>query len=111
MHHTTTIPRYHHVERERGRHRQLVVGGILGLIIGVLAFAIVESTAGIVGAALSDRTATSEPAVAYPARELEPEWRWERKALDFDHMYRQKQAPQLDWIREGASTSRRRSSQ
>jgi hypothetical protein len=36
----------------------------------------------------------------YPARELPQEWREWKMGVDVDHMYRQKQSPRLDWIRE-----------
>jgi hypothetical protein len=32
-------------------------------------------------------TSAAEPSVTWPSRELPREWRWERKAVSFDHMY------------------------
>ena len=32
-------------------------------------------------------SSATEPAVTWPERELPREWRWERKAVSFDHMY------------------------
>ena len=98
--HSIAIPRHRPAERERGRHHHLFVGAILCLILGALSFEIVATTVSIVRSAASEETAAAAPRVADPARELPREWRLERKAVDFEHMYRQKQSPQLDWIRE-----------
>jgi hypothetical protein len=98
--HSIAIPRHRPAERERGRHHHLFVGAILCLILGALSFGIVATTVSIVRSAASEEAAAAAPRVAYPARELPREWRLERKAVDFEHMYRQKQSPQLDWIRE-----------
>jgi hypothetical protein len=87
--------------REWGRRHQLLLGALLGLVIGALGVAIVATTADVVRAALANETAASDAVAAYPVRELPREWRWERKAVEFDHMYRQKQSPRVDWIREG----------
>ena len=98
----------HHrpAERERGRRHYVLVGAVLGLMIGALGFAIVESAVPLVRAALTTETAVVGSLAELPGRELPREWRWEREAVDFDHMYRQKESPRLDWIRENGARYR-----
>jgi hypothetical protein len=90
----------------RGRVHHLLLGALLGIVIGALGFAIAVSTVDVVRAALASQTAAdaalaAPPVVEYPARELPPEWRTWKMGVEVDHMYRQKQSPKLDWIREG----------
>ena len=69
------------------------------LIAVALGFAVVAGT--VVRAAISAESTITEPLPEYPARELAPEWRWERKPVEFEHMYRQKASTRVDWIRQG----------
>ena len=89
-----------HAVRDRGGRHRFLVGSILGVLIGVLAFAIVQSTVDIVRAALPSVTAVAATPMEFPARELPREWQWKPKGVEFEHMYRQHATPRLDWIRE-----------
>ena len=78
----------------------------MGVVIGALGFAIVVSTIDVVRASAAIEPAVADASAAlsvreYPARELPQEWREWKMGVDVDHMYRQKQSPRLDWIREG----------
>jgi len=99
------FPQHRPAGRELGRARYLAFGALMGLIIGVFGFAVVASTVDLVQAALSSQTsaAVAEPLIEYPARELPREWRWERKPVAVEHMYRQQASPRLDWIRNGGA--------
>jgi hypothetical protein len=67
----------------------------------LLGAAIAASTFDIVSRAIPEQTAALDTEVAFPARELPPEWQWHPPGVAVEHMYR-KQAPQrLDWIRRG----------
>jgi hypothetical protein len=90
----------------RGRRHPLLLGVFFALVIGALGFAIAVSTVGVVRAALASQAAADAasaalPVVEYPARELPKEWSTWEMGVEVDHMYRQKQSPKLDWIREG----------
>ena len=91
--------------RVPGRAHHLLLGGLLGMLIGALGFAIAVSTVDVIRAALPGETAAvasaAHPVPEYPARALPREWREWNIGVDVDHMYRQQQAPKLDWIREG----------
>ena len=76
------------------------------MVSGALGFAIAVSTVDVVQAALASQTAAAvasaaSPVREYPVPELPREWREWKIGVDVDHMYRQKQSPRLDWIREG----------
>jgi hypothetical protein len=103
MSESIAIPHHRLAGRERGRAHHLLLGALLGMIIGALGFAIVASTVDVVGAALAEKTATAVSLVEFPARELPPEWRWEPKGVEVEHMYRQHAPARLDWIREGGA--------
>ena len=75
----------------------------LGLIIAALGCAIVGTAVDIVRGTIGEYRAITEPLVEYPARELSPEWRWKRRTVELDHMYRQKASPGIDWIRRGGA--------
>jgi len=97
-----TFPQPRSAAPALGRAWALALGVLIGLIAGVLGFALVESTVGAVRVALSVETpAVAEATVEYPARELPREWRWERKPVEYEHMYRKQESPRLDWIRDG----------
>jgi hypothetical protein len=89
-----------HAGHETRGHSRLLVGGMVGLIVGVLGFAIVESSIGIVRSMLPTQEATEDFLANLPGREFPREWRMDRKAVNFDHIYGQKEGPGLDWIRE-----------
>ncbi len=98
-----TIPFHHTAGRERGRGHYLFLRAVVVVIAGALGLAIAMSTLDLGRAALAEETATAAPLAAFPDRELPPEWRWERKPVEFDHMYRQVAPPRLDWIRNGGA--------
>ena len=75
----------------------------LALIIAALGFAIAGAAFDVVRDTIGEHRAITEPLVEYPARELSPEWRWKRKTVELDHMYRQKASPGIDWIRRGGA--------
>jgi hypothetical protein len=100
MSQSIAIPRHRPAEREHGRHHHLFVGAILCLILGALGFGIVATTVAIVRSAASEEVVAAETLATYLPRELPREWRFERKTVEYEHMYRQKQSPRLDWIRE-----------
>ena len=101
MSESITIPHHRPARRDGVRAHYLFVSALLALIIGGLGYAIVASTVDAVRAGISDANAIAEPVVEYPARELPAEWRWEPKGVEFEHMYRQKASPRIDWIRQG----------
>lgn len=73
---------------------------------GVLALAAAAALALGALLLLAESPSAAEASVrelpAFPEAELPPEWRWERKAVDFDHMYRPPGGPErMDWIRTG----------
>jgi hypothetical protein len=103
MSESIAIPHQRLARRERGRAHHLLLGGLLGMIIGALGFAIIASTVDVVGAALAEKTPTAVSPVEFPARELPPEWRWKPKGVPVEHMYRQYPSARLDWIREGGA--------
>lgn len=85
------------VERKYGqRPRWAAAILLLGLVFGVF----VSGTGGV-RFALPAKAATAEPSDEHPARELPREWRWERKSVEFDHMYRNEAPQRLGWIRQG----------
>ena len=53
--------------------------------------------------ALATQTFVEQSITEPTAGELPREWRWERRTVEFDHMYRQQDSPRLDWIRESSS--------
>lgn len=64
-----------------------------GILIGALLATAISSLAGAPSLDLRSLGVqpTSQPAVGdqgWPERELPREWRWERKAVTFDHMFR-----------------------
>ena len=74
------------VERKSGqRPRWVAAIPLLGLIIGVLV-----SGTGSVHSALPAKAA---PFDDHLGRELSREWRWERKPVEFERMYRPTPAP------------------
>jgi len=98
-----SFPHPRSVAHAHGQARALGLGVLLGLIVGVLAFAFVETTIPAVRAALSSKTSTvvAEAPAPDPTHELPREWRWERKPVEYEHMYRKQESPRLDWIRDG----------
>ena len=102
MSHTIAIQQPRHYGQNLARVRYLLLGAFLGLVIGALGFAAVASSVDVVRAAWLERSAAAEQIVSYPPRELPREWRWEPKAVEFEHMYRQQAAPRIDWIRGGS---------
>ena len=98
-----TFPQPRSVTRAHGQARALGLGVLLGLIVGVLALAFAETTFPAVRAALSSMTSTAvaEAPSPDPTHELPREWRWERKPVEYEHMYRKHESPRLDWIRDG----------
>ena len=93
------IPQYRSAGNEWGREHPRFFRACLGLTIGVLGFAIVMSAFDVVRSAQADQTATVEPAADLLAPDLPREWRWQPKGVEFEHMYRHKTSPRLDWIR------------
>ena len=91
--------------RQWEHHRYWLVGIGLWVILATLVLATVETTRNAgngVPASNWHRPAT-ERVESIPAPELPREWRSERKAITFDHMYRQEESPgQIDWV-QGAS--------
>lgn len=100
MSQSLAIPRFRSAETGRVRHRHLWLGAALGALLGALGFAAAESALGVVRAAFAPETAVAENVREFPSRELPREWRWEPQGVRFEHMYRQKGSPRLDWIRE-----------
>ena len=98
-----SIAIHHHrpARRERGRRHPLLLGVLLGLVIGTLGFAIVAATVDVAQTAFANEVAATDAAAAFPVRELPREWRTWNIGVDVDHMYRNKQSPRLDWIRQG----------
>lgn len=85
----------------RRRLPPLLLGGFLGMVIGALGLAIVVSTVDVVRAALAGpAVAAVSPLEEAASHELPREWREWKIGVDVDHMYRQKDSPRLDWIRE-----------
>lgn len=68
---------------------------VLGVALGALLATAVSAVAGDPAldlTRLAPEPAAAEPAAAgpvWPERELPREWRWERKPITFDHMFRQ----------------------
>lgn len=89
--------------RQWVHHRQWLVGVGLWVILATLVLATVETTRNAGGVVPADDTAAMEQAEWIPAPELPRQWRRERKAITFDHMYRQKESPgQIDWVRDAS---------
>jgi hypothetical protein len=82
------------VREHRGFLRTFV-----GAALGILGFAIATTLFDVVQTAVAERTAAAEPVADFPVRELPPEWRWQPKGVEYEHMYRDKTSPRLDWIR------------
>lgn len=68
----------------------LALGLVLGTIFGAVGIVRYVPAAEPEGVASFDER---------PARELPREWRWERKPVDFQHMYRNESPQRLGWIR------------
>ncbi len=69
--------------RERAR-TWLLASGIALLVVAIFAAAILVG-----GAAASEAREVRSALPAFQREELPKEWRWERKAITFDHMFRQ----------------------
>ena len=69
------------------RHRQRLVQFSLGVIIAILTLAIVETTPKVVRAILADETAAATQLEPVSGPALSREWKGERQAITFDHMY------------------------
>jgi hypothetical protein len=93
------IPRHRPAGNERGRGHPRFIRALLGLTIGVLGFAVAASGFDLVRTVVAEQAATLEPVVNHPAPELPPEWRWQPKGVEYEHMYRKKTSPRFDWIR------------
>jgi len=89
----------HHPTARLRRVHPLLAGALLGFVIGALGLAIAVSTVDVVRAALVSDS-VEDQAQPYPNPELPREWREWKQGVDVEHMYRQKQTPRLDWIRE-----------
>lgn len=100
MSHSISIPHPRPTQREHAHRLQLVLGSVLGIVVGAVVFALSQAAIDIVRDATPTQPSVGEPLSEFPRRELPREWRWERKAIQFDHMYRRKESPRLDWIRE-----------
>ena len=84
-------------------HRHWLVGIGLWVILATLVLATVETTRNAGSGVPANNTPATEPAERVPAPELPREWRSERKAITFDHMYRQKESPgQIDWVQDAS---------
>jgi len=97
-----SIAIHHHAQTMRGlasRH-QIVLGTIFGIVVGVVAFAILGPVADIARGALSTRTVAAQPTMEFPPREIPREWQWSPKGVEVEYMYRQYPSQKLDWIQE-----------
>ena len=65
---------------------------VLGSIVTLWAF---DAT----GSATAGRSDAVEAVNDWPARELPPEWQWQPRGVDVEHMYRNPKPQRLDWIR------------
>lgn len=81
------------------REHHVLFRALLGVTLGILGFAIATTLFDVARSAVVERTAIVEPVVDFPVRELPPEWRWQPRGVDYEHMYRIKTSPRLDWIR------------
>lgn len=85
--------------RAWARHHHMLMGIGLALILAAVVLAIAEPTGSAIRGAPADDTAAAEPWVS--AVELPREWRWERDAITFDHMFRRKESPgRSGWVME-----------
>ena len=82
-HHAIPVRRWVH-------HRHSLVGAGLWVILAILGVATVEKTLNALSGVPANNTAATEQAESISAPELPREWRWERKEITFDHMYRHK---------------------
>jgi hypothetical protein len=80
------------------KHRALF-RALLGVSLGVLGFAIATTLFDVVQTAVAERGAVVEAVADFPAPDLPREWRWQPTGVEYEHMYRDKTSPQLDWIR------------
>jgi hypothetical protein len=63
-------------------------GWLLATGIAAAAGAIFAAAIVLGGPAASDAAEVRPDVPQFPKRELPKEWRWERKAISFDHMFR-----------------------
>ena len=103
MSHSITIPHYRPAGRDRGHGHHVAFSVLLAVIIGGLAFAIVELTFDVVRGALAEETATAEPTIEFAAREIPREWQWHPSGVAVEHMHRQHKPDRIDWIRNGGA--------
>jgi hypothetical protein len=110
MSESIAIPRHHHrpAARTRGRIHSLLLGGLLAIIFAALSLAIVASTVEVARSMLAEQAPVAESDVAFPVRELPPEWQWQPQGAAVEHMYqpyapdrleRQRRGAGVDWIR------------
>jgi len=104
-HSTVGNPEHHlHITRDYGRYYHLLAALTLGVVIGVLSFAILASTIDAVRSVLPAETVAIE-GPARPPVPLSPEWRWQgREPVQYEHMFREHGAAdrELDWISDPA---------
>jgi hypothetical protein len=93
-----SLPQPRSAGNARRRHPALF-RALLGVTLGVLGFAIAATFFDVVQTAVAERAAMIEPVAEFPVRELPAEWRWQPKGVEYEHMYRDKTSPRLDWIR------------
>lgn len=103
----TVFHHYVDVGQDWAKHHAALMAALGALVLAIVIVGVTESTISLVQASLA-RPAEIESTVAYPAREFPREWRWERDAISFDHMYREDRAVagEFEWIRNPGRRAR-----
>lgn len=77
------------------------------LFIAVIALGLVSAST-MEGYAIEQPTEDLSQAVFTTTRELPPEWQWQPKGVEYEHMYGGSASrPKLDWIRNGEASFQR----
>ncbi len=98
---TIALHHYMDIGHDWTKHHAVLMAVVAGTTIAIVVVGIAQSAVRLVRSSLAN-PARIESTLAYPARELPREWRWEgRDTVSVDHMYRDKGAVggELDWIR------------
>ena len=99
---TIALHHYMDVGHDWATHHAALMASVAGTMVAIVVVGIALSTVRLVRSSLA-HPARIESTLAYPARELPREWRWEgRDTISVDYMYRDKGAVarELDWIRD-----------